>query len=247
MGAWGGGAIRANTLANRAEDAALARVEEIVERLDATRVERIALSPDSVPDPTTHARLVARLEAEADERGRRELLDDVRQQVRATLVQRFSPLSVRVGAGLPSPAGPTLRAEDEAMIVLAVMDTVSVAVMEDRLDPETARQLADPGRRLLGLPPIAAPSDAVLGAGASGALSEPSAADWAEAAAGETRIDGTYTPMPVTVRIVLATVAACTIGPGAVFVGVAGGSTLLGLAAGLAVVALCWVFATYGR
>lgn len=242
MGAWGGGAIRANTLANRAEDAALARVEEIVERLDAARVERMALSPDSVLDPAAHARLVARLEAEADVCGRRELLDDVRRQVRRTLAHRFSPLSARSGLALP-PLSASARPEDEAVVVLAVLDAVSVAVMEDRLDPETADLLADPGRRLLGLPPLSSSARSAP----MPTPGEPTAADWADAAAGETRIDGAHSPIPVTARVVLATVIACTAGPAAVFLGVAGGSTLVGIAAGLAVVAACWVLATYRR
>jgi hypothetical protein len=46
---------------------------------------------------------------------------------------------------------------------------------------------------------------------------------------------------------VLATITACTVGPAAVFLGVASGSTAAGILAGLAVVAVCWLVATYRR
>ena len=48
--------IRPNTLSNRAEDSALARVEAIVERIDDTPVQRYAISGLSVPERATHAR-----------------------------------------------------------------------------------------------------------------------------------------------------------------------------------------------
>lgn len=233
--------IPANRLAPAGENAALARVRTIVEALDATSVERIGLSAIPEPSPDTHARLMARLEQEADHAGRRELLDDVRDQVRVTLVNRFSPLSARTGIGFPNPVNASVRASDEARVMLAVLDAVAVAVMEDRLDPQMAARLSEPGRQLLGLPPLGEADDEPLELSAV----EPSAQDWADAARGSTRIGAAASP--ATSRVVIATVLACTLGPAALFAGVASGSTLVGIAAALAVVALCWLLATYRR
>jgi hypothetical protein len=70
--------------------------------------------------------------------------------------------------------------------------------------------------------------------------------DWAEAAIGE-RQTGGYSPIPVGLRIAVATVVAVIFGPVAVFVGVGIGQTGAGILAGLAIVAVCWLVATYRR
>jgi hypothetical protein len=75
---------------------------------------------------------------------------------------------------------------------------------------------------------------------------EPTAEDWAEAAVGETQA-GDYSPVPVGVRIALATATAVIAGPVAVFVGVGIGQTGAGLLVALAIVAVCWLVATYRR
>jgi hypothetical protein len=132
------------------------------------------------------------------------------------------------------------RADDSALILMTVTDAAAVAVVEDRLAPETAARLANPGRRMLGLPLL---RGAVVAARAA-AIPEPSPDDWA-AAAQNASAPSTYEPIPVGLRVGLATMAAVIFAPLAVFVGVGSGETLFGILAGLAVVAVCWLAATY--
>jgi len=233
--------IEANRLSAPGERAALERVERIVERVDGFRVEMLALSPDALLDPDEHARLVAELEAEAARCGRRDLLDEVRDRVRSTLAIRAAQ-PTRFDPVYRSPLTP-MRAEDAAAVVMSVTDAVAVAVLEDRLAPETAARLAGPGRDLLGLPPLGARAAASV---TRPAIPEPSADDWAEAATGEART-GDYTPLPVGVRVGVATMAATVLAPVAIFVGVGSGQTVAGMLAALAIVAVCWLVATYRR
>jgi hypothetical protein len=234
--------IEANRLSVPGERAALERVEAVVAAIDATRVEMLAPSRATLVDPDERADLVQALEADADRCGRRELLDDVRERVRDAIHRRLTRPLRGDASGIQGQVVFPTRAEDAALIELTLVDAVAVAVMEDRLDAETAARLAAPGRLLLGLPALGGAGPRRL----PPSLPEPTADDWAEAASGDTRVGG-YSPIPVTARIVVATVIACTAGPAAMFAGVAGGSTLVGIAAGLAVVALCWLFATYHR
>ena len=77
---------------------------------------------------------------------------------------------------------PTGRAADQAELVAAIDDAVAVAVAEDLLDPGDARALSEPGRALLGLPPVGEevtqPSQATHRARRAW---EPTASDWAAA------------------------------------------------------------------
>ena len=234
--------IRPNTLSNRAEDSALARVEAIVERIDDTPVQRYAISGLSVPERATHARLLAELEVAADRCGRRDLLDDVRDRVQGRLISRFAPLAYLGSVAYPIPLHSTARPQDEALVVSAIVDAVAVALLEDRLDLRTAAQLSATGRQLLGLPPL----DPDAADASPPSVEEPTAADWAEAADGDTQTGG-YSPIPVGLRVGLATVAAVLLAPIAVFVGVGIGQTGAGILAGLAIVAVCWLIATYRR
>ena len=232
--------IEPNRLSVPGERAALARVEAIVERIDERRVELFAPSRQDLLDPDEHAQLVGELEAEAGRCGRRELLDDVRGRVRDALLTRLaSPM--RFDPVGRSPMTPT-RPDDAALMVMTVTDAVAVAVMEDCIPSDTAERLSTPGRVLLGLPPLGEPG----GPGADERVPEPSAEDWAVARAGDMQAGG-YSPVPVGLRVALATIAACTLGPAAVVVGVAVGQTGVGILAGLAVVAVCWLLATHHR
>ncbi len=232
--------IEANRLSNPGERAALVRVEAIAARADGLQVELFAPSGLALLDPDERARLVAEVKAEADRTGRRQLLDEVCGRVSGTLQARLSR-PVRSGpVGLLSltPGRP----DDEAALITIVTDAIAVAVMEDRLQPVTAARLSAPGRTLLGLPLLG-------GLGGPSAASpldvpEPSPQDWADAAAGGARA-GVYTPFPVGHRVALATIVACTAGPIALFIGAGVGQTGAGILAGLAVVALCWLAATY--
>jgi hypothetical protein len=232
--------IEPNRLSSPGERAALARVEAIVERIDGLRIEMLALSQDALLDPEEHARLMGQVEAEAERCGRRELLHDVLDRVRTALharlaePTRFDPIG-------RYPLTPT-RAEDAAAIVMTATDAVAVAVMEDRISTDTAARLSAPGRMLLGLPPLG--DQRLPPAGGDAGVPEPSAEDWAAASAGDLWV-GDHTPVPVGLRIALATAAACILGPAALVVGVAVGQTGAGILAGLAVVAVCWLAATY--
>lgn len=233
--------IEANRLTSPGERAALERVEEVAARIDGLRLELFALSRLDLPDPDEHARLVAEVEAEAERCGRRALLGDVCERVRDALRMRLGQ-PLRLDPIGRYPLSPT-RADDAALVEMAVTDAVAVAVMEDRISSNTAARLSAPGRALLGLPllgdPGAAPVDRPL-------VPEPTAEDWAAAEPGDAPAESPSV-VPATGRIVAAVVIACTVGPAALFAGVAGGSTAVGILAGLGVVALCWLLATYRR
>lgn len=231
--------IELNRLSVPGERAALERVEAIVEQIDDLPIERFVPARHTLPSPEDHARLVAELEGEADRCGRRALVDDVRDRVRAAVHARLYGQLRRMPTSVVGYAIVGIRADDAAAIEMTLVDAVAVAVMEDRLATEIAGGLSLPGRALLGLPPLGesaiAPADPVP---------EPTADDWAAAAAGDAQAGG-YTPMPVGLRVAVATVAATILAPVAVFAGVGVGQTGIGILAGFAVVAVCWLAATY--
>jgi hypothetical protein len=237
--------IELNRLSNPGEAAAFARLEAILERVDAAPLGQLALSRLAMPGSEEHAAMVAELETEADRCGRRELLDDVRDRVEADVIRRLSPFAYASRLAMyPVPIHSVARPDEEAVIVTAVVDAVSVALLEDRLQPRTAARLSRPGRSLFGLPPLderepPATADEPI-------VPEPSAADWAEAAAGDTRI-GEDEPAPTTARVVLAAVVACTVGPVVLLTGIAGDNALMGVLGAIAVLAICWLLATFGR
>ena len=229
-----------NRLSAPGEGAALERVEEIAERIDEVPIEQMALLRTHMLSPERRGALVLELDAEADRCGRRALLEDARNRVRQAVLARLAqPLYLYSG----SPQ----RADDVSYLAMSIVDAVAVAVMEDRLSLETASLLSNPGRSVLGLAAIAAgarmPSDVT---GSAVRAPEPTAEDWAEAAAGETQT-GDYAPVPVGVRVGLATMGAVVFGSVAVFVGVGIGQTGAGLLVALAIVAVCWLIATYHR
>ena len=225
-----------NRLSNPGEPAALERVEAIVERIDEVPIAQMALPRTRMLSPEHRGALLEELDTEADRCGRRVLLDDARNRVRQAVLARIAqPLYLYSG----SPQ----RADDVSYLATAIVDAVAVAVMEDRLSPEAAGRLSAPGRTLLGLPLLGDPGVPV---GTRPGIEEPSPEDWAEAAVGETQT-GDDSPIPVGARIAFATGAAVILGPGAVFLGVGLGQTGVGILVGLAIVAVCWLIATYHR
>lgn len=233
--------IEPNRLSAPGERAALERVEEIAAQIDGLSLERFVPARVHLLDADEHARLVAEVAAEADRCGRRALLDEVCLRVRDAIRTRANePLRIDpIGRYPLSPTG----AEDAALIEMTVVDAVAVAVMEDRIPEETAALLSAPGRALLGLPPLAGER---LSSSGAPPVPEPSAEDWAEAASGDAQVAGP-SPILMTARIVVAIAIACTFGPAALIAGVAVGQTGAGVLAGLAVVAVCWLLATYRR
>ena len=229
-----------NRLSAPGEHAALERVEEIAERIDEVPIERMTLPRTRMLSPEHRGALLEELDTGADRCGRRVLLEDARNRVRqAVLARTAQPLYLYSG----SPQ----RADDISYIATSIVDAVAVAVMEDRLSLETASLLSTPGRNLLGLAPVAAAARmpaAVTGAERS--VPEPTADDWAEAAAGDAQTGG-YSPVPVGLRIGVATIAAVVFAPVAVLLGVGIGQTGAGILAGLAIVAVCRLVATYRR
>lgn len=232
--------IELNRLSIPGERAALERVEEIAERIDEMPIERMALPRARMLSPERRGELLEELDAEAGRCGRTELLEDARNRVRQALLARTAqPLYLYSG----SPQ----RADDVSYLASAIVDAVAVAVMEDRLSLETASLLSTPGRTLLGLAPVAfAARMAPEVTGSAPRVPEPSADDWAEAARGDAKPGG-YQPMPVGLRVGLATMAATILAPVVLFVGVGVGQVLMGILGALAVVAVCWLIATYRR
>jgi hypothetical protein len=162
------------------EAAAKARTErvfEAVDRLGPDRLDQFALQ---TPDLGVRAERLERLEAVADEAGRRELLDDARDTLQRELMERWTS-HLRLAYGAESTM--TGRAEDRAAAVTALRDLVAVAVMQDRLDPVDADALARGGLSLLELGSLDAFT--VASAVPDGRPGAPTAADWAEAAAAE--------------------------------------------------------------
>jgi hypothetical protein len=245
--------IELNRLSNPGEAAARARVEELLERIDATPVGNLVPARASMPEPEERASLIADLEAEADYCGRRELLDEIRDRVRDAVHTRVNRPLVR-DPYLHGPATFPMSATDLALVEMALVDAVAVAIVEDRLDPRTAWRLSLEGRMLLGMPPLGdqdAPADTETTFSEAPEavdllLPEPSAADWAEAAAGDTRIDGDVPPAS-TARVVLAFVLGCTAGPVVLLMGIVGGDVVMGVLGALAVLAVCWLIATFRR
>jgi hypothetical protein len=143
--------IEPNRLSAPGELGARQRVEEVFARLD-------ELGPvvGQVPVPRLDLEerevLLNDLEQLADRTGRGALLDEARDAVRDALLEREA---VRWPAGTYGlDVRGTSTVEDRIEVISAVEDAVSVAVMEDLLDPETATALGEPGRRMLGLPAL---------------------------------------------------------------------------------------------
>jgi len=146
--------IEPNRYTAPGELAARARVEALFARIDQLGPDMLLLP---VPGFDLEARDIAldELEDLADRRGRGALLDEARRRVR-------DGLPARTVARHPGyPVGESLVAsgtvEDQVARMLAIEAAVSVAVVEDVLDPGTIAFLSAPGRRLLRLAPLDPP------------------------------------------------------------------------------------------
>jgi hypothetical protein len=237
--------IEPNRLSLPGEAAARERVEVVFKAIDGMTPERlhgVVLSPR---DGDERDRLVGTLEGAVAAAGRDELLDEARNSVRNALYQR---LTVIFPAGIYGISmHMTGRATDQVELVAAIDDAVSVAVAEDLLDPADVRALSEPGRALLGLPPVGG-DDADGGhAGGRHLPWEPTATDWAEAQ-GAAGIDPDA-PLPGErgLRLFLFGAIALFGIPVAIGAGIANDQVVLGVLAALAIGAVCWTFATFRR
>jgi len=233
--------IELNRLSVPGEDAARERVEAVFAAVDRQSPEELFRQSIPYRSPEQRANLLAELAEVAERHGRSALLAEARDLVRNALLARATHRPVPT---LATP-GATLigRAEDEVAVVTAIEDAVAVATVEDRLDPRTAHALADPGRVVLGLPPLAG---SPVSPDAKPAGWEPSAADWTTAAGGKTAVDaGMSPPGTRAMRRLFFGVVAVTGAVAALAWGVADGSPWLGALVALAVVAVCWTFATF--
>ncbi len=141
-----------NVLSAPGERAARERAEVIFLAAD-------GLSPGDLNDSIVPRRdleerevLLVDLERAADAHDRGALLDEARGRLRDALLARAS--GMWTSNARPMPFGTGGRAQDVVEVLLAIEDAVSVAVVEDLLEPASAAALANPGRWLLGLDPL---------------------------------------------------------------------------------------------
>jgi hypothetical protein len=225
---------------NAGERAARERVEAVyaaVDELNAVDLRTLRMPP---LDMESREVLLADLQREVDRNGRGAMLDEARNWLRDGVWSRVgqAPSDPRLAVGMAP-----LDADQFADVLLALSDAVSVAVAEDLLPPEDAADLADPGRRLLRLEPLAASS---LEPEPGASTWEPTADDWAAAAAGPAGVDpdepmaGTRTMQAAFFGVVGGLGGLAALG-----IGLAQGEPLLGLLGAAAVAALAWTFATY--
>ena len=169
------------------------------ERMARERVEALCgaadrLSPDdlwsAVPphrEPDRHATLLAEVETLATRYGRGRLLAEARARVRDALTARATEGRMPEGGLFGVLRG--ARPEDQAAAVVAVLDAVAAAVVEDALSPADAAELANPGRAILAVAPLPVPGDEASD-GDDEPRWEPTPLDWAAAEVGSTAIGG---------------------------------------------------------
>ena len=234
---------------NQGERAARERVEAVWTAIDTLSPENLQAAPVPRLDLEDREVLLADLERLADRLGRGRLLDEVRAETRDAISRRFVDRWPLRPYGTSAYAG--ARTEDQVAIAMALEDLVSVAVMEDQLDPDDAEVLAGPGRLIATTGPSlgdvgqaddadepSVPQDAPPGA--------PSERDWAEADHGATVVQpDVELPGPHGMRIAFFGVMGVLGVVGAIGVGVVDGEPLFGLLVAGAIAALCWTFATY--
>ncbi len=229
---------------NVGERAARERVEAVYAAVDLLTPDDLQALTVPLRDPESRDGLLVELEGLADRYGRGALLDEARGRLHEALSARaVARVYTEAGMGrLPS----TGRIEDQAQAILALEDAVSVAVAEDILRPADAAALADPGRRLLGLERLeGSPEGSPEDEGPAVAAWEPSAEDWVTAA-GPSAV-APDEPMPGVHRMRVAFFAVCALtgAPAAILYGAANDALPMGVLGAVAVLALCWTFATY--
>jgi hypothetical protein len=217
------------------------RVETVYAAVDRLTPDDLRLTVLPVRDTEARERLVAHLEDAAVEADLGTLLGEARAWLRDAIGARtLARFQAEAGAFGVSAGG---AVEDRVAVLLALEDTVSVAVAQDLLDPAEAAALADPGRRLLGLEPLAAPGAVPEPPAGSW---EPSPADWAAASEGPAVVDHTE---PVSGGRAIQRATFGTLGAfgvaGALLYGIASDQLLLGILAGAAIAAIAFTFATW--
>jgi hypothetical protein len=137
--------------------------------------------------------------------------------------------------------------DDRVAVFQAIDDAVCVAVAEDLLELDDARQLSDPGRALLGLPPVG--DDGVEPPRARRREHqpwEPTDADWTDAQ----RSAAGGSPLLPGVRglwqVFLGAIAVIGI-PATIALGIASDRLWFGLLGAVAIGAVCWTLATFRR
>ena len=211
-----------------------------IDGIPTDRLHGVALSPRGDRD-----RLVETLEGAVAAAGRGALLDEARDSVRNALSQRLAVVFPAGNAGLTLHA--TGRAADQVELVAAIDDAVAVAVAEDLLDPADARALSEPGRALLGLPPVgdedAEPSPASRRARPAW---EPTASDWADAArphaTGPALLPGVRGLWQLFLGVIAVVGMTATIA-----LGIASDQLWFGILGAVAIGAVCWTLATFRR
>jgi hypothetical protein len=233
---------------NAGERMARERVEAVYAAADELTPAWIATLAIPARDMDRRAELLDDLEREAARVGRGELLETARGELLTAMSARsMSPIYVEGrGASMPAHA----RAQDQAAVLMALMDAVAVAVAEDLLRPSDAAELSTPGRLVLGLSPLSdastpgdpVPAEAVAPVGA------PSEADWRAAEEGGRAAVDSEEPYAGgrEVRARFFTVIGVVGVVGAVVLGFAAGQVLFGLLGAAAIGALAFTFATYG-
>ncbi len=237
--------IEPNRLSTPGEAAARQRVEVVFEAIDRLAPSVLAEAAIGRTDPDERDRLLDVLDAAVIRSGREELLDEAREPLNGALQAKVakSLLGAAYGALLVSSG----NVDDRVAAFQAIDDAVCVAVAEDLLALDDARALSDPGRALLGLPPVGdvdtESSELVRGPYPW----EPTDTDWAEAQ-GVAGIDPDA-PLPGGrgLRLILFGAIAVFGIPIAIGAGLAEGQPLLGVLVALAIGALCWTFATFRR
>jgi hypothetical protein len=229
---------------NPAEREARARVEEVYAAVDRLTPEDLAHTPLPPRDLEERAALLAELERVVARWGRGALLDEARDTLRQALAARaMSRYRAESGAVGVVTGG---RPEDVAQLVLALEDAVAVAVAEDLLDPRDAAALADPGRRIVRLEPLAA-SSLEPDPPASGWA--PRSEDWEASEDGGSASVDHDEPMAGN-RAIQARFFELVGAAGALLVlgaGLAADQPGLGVLGALAIAGLAWTFAHYRR
>jgi hypothetical protein len=226
---------------NAGERAARERVEAVYAAVDELTSLDLRMATVAARDMETREVLLADLERQAGRVGRGALLDEARGWLRDAISARAATF-VYNDPGLPArPASPD--PDQLAAVVVALSDTVSVAVAEDLVSVADAAALAGPGRRLLGMDPL--PGSAVEPEPHPGAW-QPSAADWTAAAGGPQAVDR-GAPMAGNRSLQRGFFAVVGL-VGAALVALWGLTTnqlWLGILGAAAVLALAWTFATW--
>jgi hypothetical protein len=243
--------IEPNRLHAPGERAARARVEELFARIDGLSpvgLANVVVTPRGSED---WGAMRDALDRAASTRGLGMLLGEARRATRDALLARFSS---------ELPAGvyairfrESSRVEDRVGLVAAIEDAVAVAVAQDVIEPDVAQSLSEPGRSILGLPPLRLTRGSTTEPEPEGAAAASSEADWVPSARDwDAAARGVHEPasdelLPGVRGMWVAFTALAGVGGvvAALGWGLAAGEPWLGALVALAVAAVAWTLATY--